>query len=257
MTARTIDLNCDLGENPDRVRDGTDAALLDIVTSANIACGGHAGDPFTMSHTVRAAMARGVAIGAHPSYPDPERFGRVEMVMPLPDLKESLVRQIAALQQIVTSLGATLRHVKPHGALYHAAMTRMDVAATVADAVRQVDPSLVLVGLSGAPGLARWNGLGFRVFAEAFADRRYEPDGSLRSRSLPGSLISDPVQAAAQATHIALHRPIETSGGWPLVVSADTICVHSDTPDAVNIARGVRTGLTSAGLNVVFPAVQT
>ena len=247
MTARAIDLNCDLGESPDRVRNGTDAQLLDCVTSANIACGGHAGDEATMTETVRAAIARGVAIGAHPGYPDREGFGRVELAMRAEEIRLSVADQIRALDRVARAMGAGLTHVKPHGALYHAAMTKPLIASAIADACRKVSPGIVLVGLAGAPALGWWRAAGFRVASEAFADRRYEADGSLRSRAHADSLIIDPALAAAQAVDLALGRGVVAVDGACVPIRADTVCIHSDTPGAVSVARAVRAALASAG----------
>lgn len=247
---RTIDLNCDLGEYGD---DGAanDLALLEIVTSANIGCGGHAGDERSMMRTVEAAIARGVALGAHPSYPDRENFGRVAVEMPLLKLKESIAMQTAALQEIAVRLGSRLRHVKPHGALYHAAMTRREIAVAVANGVAQVDRGLILVGLLGAPALDVWQELGFNVAAEAFADRRYEPDGSLRSRSLPDAMITEPVIAAEQAVRLATQGVTNTTSlSATTSPRVDTLCVHSDTPNAVRIASAVRDALQRASVRV-------
>lgn len=246
--APAIDLNCDLGEFPDR--SGTDAALLGIVTSANIACGGHAGDEHTMSETIRAALARGVAIGAHPSFPDKPRFGRVELDLTPAQIEREVSMQIRTLDQIAQSLGARITHVKPHGALYHAAMTKPPVAEAIARAAKTQPNRPVLIGLSGSPALDHWRKAGFRVAAEAFADRRYEPDGSLRSRSLPDSLIDDPATAARQALGIAQGRAVTTSTGAVIPVTAQTICIHSDTPNAFAIARAVRAALEGAGIRV-------
>ncbi len=248
MSAVWIDLNCDLGEG-DAGSSG-DLALLDIVSSANIACGGHAGDERSMRETVRAAAARGVAVGAHPGYPDRARFGRFELNMSPAEIEAAVKSQVFALCAIAKEELTTVVHVKPHGALYHAAMNDDAVARAVAGAVRAVSESLVLVGLAGAAGLDVWRGLGVPVAAEAFADRRYERDGSLQSRSKAGSLISDPAHAAEQAVRIALGRGLQTSDGTLLPVHADTICVHSDTPGAAEVAHGVRAALERAGVRV-------
>lgn len=234
---RTIDLNCDLGESPERLGDGTDLALLDIVTSANIACGGHAGDEETMREMARAALGRGVAIGAHPSYPDRANFGRVSIPMSIAVLEASIFEQIAAMDRVTRTIGGRLRHVKPHGALYHDAMTNPKVAAAVASAVVRVGPGLILVAMADSPMIPVWRAQGLQVATEAFADRSYEPDGSLRKRTLPGALITDPRLAAEQALSLAR-----------CAVPPDTLCIHSDTEGAVAIARAVRIALTAARL---------
>lgn len=242
----TCDLNCDLGENDQRVRDGTDLLLLDIVTSANVACGGHAGDTFTMTAIARAALERRVAIGAHPSYPDRPNFGRISIPMTPAQIEQSVRSQILDLARIVESLGARLSHVKPHGALYHDAMHDPAIGTAIAAAVLCVDPALVLVAMSGSEVLSAWRAQGLRVAGEAFADRAYEPDGSLRSRSLPGALITDPAAAAAQAIRFVRDGVPHD----PAPLRPQTICVHGDTPSAVLIACAVRSQLESAGVRV-------
>ncbi len=245
-----IDLNCDLGESDNPAQIAIDAALLAIVTSANIACGGHAGDEASMTRTVRAAMERAVAVGAHPSYPDRANFGRVEMDMDPAAIEAAVAEQVRTLDRVARSLGVRLSHAKPHGALYHAAMSRMPVADAIARAVRAIDPAITLVGLAGAPGLARWRELGSPVAAEAFADRRYEPDGTLRSRTQPGALIETPAQAADQAVDIALGRGAIAIDGRAIAIRAETICIHGDTPRAPALAAAIRGALEGAGLRI-------
>lgn len=249
---RTIDLNADMGEDDTRLRDGTDLAVLDSITSASIACGGHAGDEHTMRETARAAMARCVAIGAHPGYPDRANFGRIERTdMPDAEIEASVAGQVDALARIVRALGGTLAHVKPHGALYHAAMAREPVARAVARAVLALDPALILVGLAGAPMLDLWRSMGLRVAGEVFADRVYEPGGLLRSRTLPGAVITDPAAAAAQALRLVRAEGVITAAGAAIPVPrAQTLCLHGDTPGAPAIARAVRSSLEADGWTV-------
>ncbi len=250
---RSIDLNCDLGESDTPAQIAADAALLAIVTSANIACTGHAGNDASMARTIRAALIHNVAIGAHPSYPDRANFGRLEIDMPLAAIERSVAEQIATLARVARSLSATLSHVKPHGALYHAAMTKPPVAEAIARATGSIDPALTLVGLAGSPALDQWRALGFKVAAEAFADRRYEPDGSLRARSKPDALIENAVDAATQAVSIATGRGITSISGQHVPIHADTICLHSDTPNAPALAAAIRAALAQAG--VCFPRI--
>jgi 5-oxoprolinase (ATP-hydrolysing) subunit A len=224
-----IDLNSDLGEGPG------EEPIYPLVTSVNIACGGHAGDERTMEAAVREALRLGTAIGAHPSYPDREGFGRTAMPMPADRIADAVGSQVLALLRVAQRLGANLVHVKPHGALYGEAMKDAVVAEAIAVGVARHAPGLVLVGLAESPALPLWRALGFAVAREGFADRAYEPDGSLRSRRLPGALLTDPVEAAAQALWLA-------KGG-----RVDTISVHSDTPGAVLILEEVRRALTRAG----------
>ncbi len=249
-TRPAIDLNLDGGEDPGALRDGSEALRLEVVTSVNVACGGHAGDDETMAATVRLAAARGVAVGAHPSYPDRARFGRVAMDFP-PDVLEATVgAQIARLGLIARGLGVEIRHVKPHGALYHAAGRDEAVALAVARASAAWSPGLRLVAAASSPALAIWRAMGFAVGAEAFADRAYERDGSLRSRSLPGALVLDPAEAAARAVSIALGRGVPAVDGTVLPLVATTIGLHGDTPGATAIARAVREGLEAVGVRV-------
>ena len=229
-SAMTIDLNCDMGELDDAERE---AALIESVTSANIACGGHAGDERTMERTVRLALARGVRIGAHPSYPDHANFGRLEMEMTPEEITATVVAQIRRLEAVAASLGARTAHVKPHGALYNVAAKHDAVARAIGEAVLKWNPQAILFGLAGSRMLAVWSGMGLATAAEAFADRRYEPDGSLRARRFADALISDPQAAAAQAVRFAKEG------------SAGTICVHGDTPGAIEIARACRAALDS------------
>jgi UPF0271 protein len=223
-----LDLNCDMGELEDA---RYEAALMEYVTSANIACGGHAGDETTMERTARLAIARGVRIGAHPAYPDRVNFGRLEIPMPAADIELAVRRQIERLDAVVRSLGGRIVHVKPHGALYNVAVRNTEVARAISGAVAAWDPHVTLFGLAGSAMLDVWRQMGLAVAAEAFADRRYEPDGTLRSRKFADALITDPREAAAQALRFAREG------------RAQTICVHGDTPGAVNILKACREAL--------------
>jgi UPF0271 protein len=223
-----IDLNCDMGELEDSAHE---AALMQFITSANIACGGHAGDESTMERTTRLALDRSVRIGAHPGYPDRANFGRIEMAMPPAAIVDSLVEQIERLEAVVARLGGTIVHVKPHGALYNVAVKNTEVARAIGDAVAQWNKDVVIFGLAGSPMLDVWRDMGLKAAGEAFADRRYEPDGTLRSRKFPDALITNPQEAAAQAVSLA------RAG------NAQTICVHGDTPGAVEILRACRAAL--------------
>jgi UPF0271 protein len=220
-----IDLNCDMGELEDAAHE---AALMQYITSANIACGGHAGDEAIMERTTRLALERGVHIGAHPGYPDRANFGRLEMPLTSAEIAETIFQQIARLDAVVSSLGGRIGHVKAHGALYNVAVKNGEVARAIGDGVARwvqmrKGPAVPVFGLAGSPMLDVWRGMGLPVAGEGFADRRYEPDGTLRSRKLPGALITDPAEAAQQALRLA------RSGG------VETICVHGDTPGAVAI----------------------
>ena len=223
-----MDLNCDMGELEDARHE---AALMEYVTSANIACGGHAGDEASMERTARLALARGVRIGAHPGYPDRANFGRVAIPMPAVEIERMVRRQIERLDAVVRRLGGRIVHVKPHGALYNVAVRNTEVARAIAAGVAAWDPRVTLFGLAGSPMLDVWRQMGLQVAAEAFADRRYEPDGTLRPRQFAGALIADPREAAAQALRFAREG------------KAQTICVHGDTPGAVDILKACREAL--------------
>ncbi len=229
-----VDLNADVGESAV----GADDELLTLVTSANIACGVHAGNPETMRDTLCAAAKCGVALGAHPGFADRSGFGRREVAVAHGEIFELVRNQIDALATIARSEGLVLRHVKPHGALYNMGARDIGIAQAIARAVASYDSTLVLFGLAGSELVAAGRRAGLRVAAEGFADRSYEPDGSLTPRSEPGALLSSATAAADQALRLA-------RGG-----TIDTICVHGDTPDAVAIARKIRGALLRAGITV-------
>ncbi len=240
----TIDLNADVGEGM------ADEDLLPLVTSVNIACGFHAGDPSTMDETVNAALARGIHVGAHPGLPDRENFGRLRMEMPADAIERLVLYQIGALDGFVRSRGGALSHVKPHGALYHMAGEYPDVARAIAEGVRRFHPALILVGAVGSMLLEAGRDAGLAVAAEAFADRRYLPDGTLVPRTRSDALLTDPEDAAAQAVSIVRDGIAVATDGTRLPVRADSICLHGDTPGAAAIARRVREGLRAEGIRV-------
>jgi UPF0271 protein len=252
--AGSIDLNCDVGEIPSLIADGTDDRLLAQVTSANIACGGHAGDDATMAATIRSALRHGCAVGAHPGYDDRAHFGRRRLDLPLDRVAVMVRDQVSRLAALALSAGTRLVHVKPHGALYNAAADDRDLASAIVRgvyaAVRGEAILPRLVGLAGSASLDVYRESGFTVAAEAFADRRYEPDGRLRSRALTGALLEDPDEAAAQAVSIARDGRVTASDGSSLAVAAGTLCLHGDTPGAVRIAAAVRAALAAAGIPV-------
>ncbi|HEY6894282.1 MAG TPA: 5-oxoprolinase subunit PxpA, partial [Rhodanobacteraceae bacterium] len=245
----TIDLNCDMGESFGAWTMGQDDAVLAHVTSANIACGFHAGDPLTMRRTVAAAVAHGVAIGAHPSLPDLVGFGRREMRVSADETHAMTLYQIGALAAVARAAGAALHHVKPHGALYNMAARDRVLADAIAAAVRDFNHTLILVGLAGSELPRAGEAAGLAVAHEAFADRRYEADGTLTPRSKPGAVIDDVEAAVAQAISIASRGEADTANGT-LRIRADTICVHGDRPDAATFARRLREALETAGLAV-------
>lgn len=253
MADISIDINSDLGESPRALANGSDFELMRFITSANIACGGHAGDESTMKQTLAAACELQVAVGAHPGYPDRANFGRVEMPISPQEIEDTVRDQILSLLREAEKLGTPLAHVKPHGALYHAARDRQ-VAEAIGRAAISIDPGLVMVGQAGSATLTYWREMGLRCAGEAFADRAYEKDGKLRNRNLPGALLDSPARAAQQALDIvSLHRAT-THDGNELTVKAETLCIHSDTPNAAAIAREVKNRLVSTGI-IVRPLV--
>jgi UPF0271 protein len=249
----TIDLNSDVGEFPTAVDDGSQETLLQFVTSANIACGGHAGDPHTMRATIAQALRWNVAVGAHPGYEDRVNFGRVEKNLTAAVISDSIFRQVAALAKIAEESGATVVHVKPHGALYNQASADAAIARAIADGVRRWSRDVTLVGLAGSIMLDEFRAAGFRVLAEVFVDRRYEPNGRLRSRKSPDALLTDPQQAAQQALRIVTRGEVIAAGGAVIPLEANTLCIHSDTPGALQIAQAVHTALRDAEIELRSP----
>jgi UPF0271 protein len=246
----SIDLNCDAGEAYGAWQMGEDATLIPLVTSVNIACGAHAGDPLVMRRTLELAARHGVAVGAHPGYPDLLGFGRRALPMPPDEVRLWLLAQIGALAGVARSLGIPLRHVKPHGALYNAAADDAPLAHAVVTAVLQYDPSLLLVARAASPmvEIARQHGL--RVVEEAFVDRGYDSTGRLLARGTQGSMLHDPAVVGARAVALARGASISAHDGTPLSMHADTLCIHSDTAGATAIAGTVRAALGAAGIDV-------
>ena len=247
---KCIDLNCDMGELPEAIADGTQESLMRSITSANVACGGHAGDERTMKTTIEQALRWKVAIGAHPGYPDRANFGRLELKMPAEEIADAVFEQVRALAEIAAGCGARLVHVKPHGALYNQAVRNRDLAEAIAKGVARWGTDVVLVGLAGSPMLDAFREAGFPAAAEAFADRRYEPDGTLRSRMFEDALIRDPAEAGRQALSIVERGTLIGSDGSEVDVNAQTICIHGDTPGAPEIAATVAKALRQAGVTV-------
>ncbi|MDO4683873.1 MAG: 5-oxoprolinase subunit PxpA [Lautropia sp.] len=245
-----MDLNSDLGESFGAWRMGDDPAMLAIVTSANVACGFHAGDPAGILDTLAQAAAHGVCIGAHVSYPDLAGFGRRNMDVASRDLRADLIYQIGALQALARVAGTRVCYVKPHGALYNTIAHDHRQATDVIEAIRALDESLVLLALAGSPLVGWARAAGLRVATEAFADRAYTPQGTLVSRKDPGAVLHDPVQVAARMLRLVEEGVIEAIDGSLARVEADSICVHGDSPDAVGMASEVRRVLQSAGVEL-------
>jgi UPF0271 protein len=245
MSGAAIDLNCDMGEGC-----GADEALMPLVSSANVACGGHAGDETSMRETVRLARRHGVGVGAHPSYPDRAGFGRARVARTTGQVREDVAAQVQALAAICRAEGVPLVHVKPHGALYNAAAQDEALARAVALGARDVDPALVVVCLAGSPMAAVVRGLGLACAEEAFADRGYTPRGALVPRGEAGALVASPDEVAARVSRMARERTVVAVDGSVVPVAADTICVHGDTPGAARLAAAIRARLAADGVEV-------
>jgi UPF0271 protein len=243
-----IDLNADLGEGCDN-----DAQLLTLVSSANIACGWHAGDANTMRQSVRWALDNQVAIGAHPSFPDRENFGRSTMQLPPQEIISGMLYQLGALGAIVKAEGGRLVHVKPHGALYNQAAKDATLADAICSAIKIYDPQLTLFGLAGSALIDAARRAGLRAVEEVFADRGYQPDGSLVSRTLPGALIEDEAQALAQTMLLIKHKQVIAIDGSRVDVNAQTVCLHGDGAHALAFARRIRAQLAEDQISVCAP----
>ena len=240
-----IDLNCDMGEGC-----GNDAELMDYVSSVNIACGFHAGNAATMLKTVKTAIEKGVAIGAHPGYDDRENFGRVSMSLPPDEVHDIVVEQITNLREICEAVGGKLRHVKPHGALYNQAAKDAELANAIAMAVKAVDENLILFGLSGSIMMDETERCGLRTASEVFADRTYRSDGSLTPRSESNALIKNTDAAVAQVLQMVKNQTVTATDGKTITIIADTICIHGDGENALEFAKVIRRELIENGIEI-------
>jgi UPF0271 protein len=247
---KRIDLSCDMGEVPEAITDGTQESLMPSLTSVSIACGGHAGNSHAMKATTEQALRWKLDIGAHPGYPDRANFGRLELQLPPDAIADSVFEQVCAFAEVAGECGARVTHVKPHGALYNQAATNRVIAQAIADGVARWSRDVALVGLAGSLMLDVFREAGFRVAAEAFADRRYEATGALRSRQFADALIRDPTEAGQQALRIAERGTVSACGGAELTTNAQTICIHGDTPGAPAIAAAVAKTLRQAGVEL-------
>jgi len=245
-----IDLNCDMGESFGPWRMGNDEAVLEHVTSANVACGMHAGDPRTMRVTVEAARARGVAVGAHPGFPDLQGFGRRAMTLTKSEAYETVLYQVGALAGFAQAAGTRLAHVKAHGMLYNMAAKDAGLAEAIARAVRDFDRDLVFFGLAGSELIRAGEKAGLRTASEVFADRSYQDDGALTPRSQPGAMIEDVETSIAQVKRMVLEGLVRSVSGKDVRVKADTLCIHGDQPGAVAFARRIRDELAAAGVEI-------
>ncbi len=248
-----IDLNADLGEYDDPDSLARDGKMMRYISSANIACGGHAGNDHTMVAMLNAASRHGVAVGAHPSYPDRENFGRKSMVIGDEALLASLIAQIETLRRHTDDCGARLTHVKPHGQLYNDAARDTRLATLIATATKAVLPDAALVGLAGSISVTASEEAGLRFIGEAFADRRYDAAGFLVPRSTPDAVIASAGGRIDQALAIAHRQPVETANGGSISIKADTICLHSDSDGALKSARDIRSAFEQAGINISAP----
>jgi 5-oxoprolinase (ATP-hydrolysing) subunit A len=245
-----IDLNCDMGESFGAYSMGNDIAILDFVNSANIACGFHAGDPATIHKTVKAALGKGVAVGAHPGLPDLQGFGRRTMAISASEAYDMVIYQIGAVAGFAQALGGRLAHVKAHGALYTMAAKDQRLANVIAKAVHDFDPRLILFGLAGSAMIEAAEDVGLRAANEVFADRTYQDDGSLTPRSQPNAMIEDEEQSVAQVKRMVTEGVVRSVDGNDVRVRADTLCIHGDQPNALAFARRLRTELEHAGVEV-------
>jgi len=252
-----VDLNADVGESFGPYTIGQDAALMRSITSANIAAGFHGGDPTVLRSTIRLAKAHGVAVGAHPGFPDLAGFGRREMHVTAREAEDLVLYQIAAVGGVAAAEDVPLQHVKPHGALFNLAAKDRKLAAAIASAVAAYDPALILFGLPDSELMTAGRAAGLRVAAEAFADRGYGPDGSLVPRSQSGAVIHDPDVVVSRVVKMVKSGVVQTIEGTLISLHADTICVHGDTPGAADLAARVRSALESAGVIVIAPGHPT
>lgn len=252
-TRLSVDLNCDMGESFGTYQLGNDEAILHYVSSANIACGFHAGDPATMKKTVRMAMEKGVAIGAHPGLPDLQGFGRRHMNISPEEAYDMVVYQIGALTAFVKAEGGSVHHVKPHGALYNMAAVSQPLSEAIAEAVYRVGSEAVLYGLAGSELIKAGHHIGLKVASEVFADRTYQFDGTLTPRGKAGALITQHEDAVAQVVRMVKEGRVKSQQGADVAIKADTICIHGDGPHALDLARMIRTALTQQNI-LIQPA---
>jgi len=245
-----IDINSDTGESFGAYSIGHDAGLFTSITSANVAAGFHAGDPSVLRDTIRLAKRHSVAVGAHPGFPDLVGFGRRELNVTPREAEDMVLYQVAAVAGVAAAEGVKLQHVKPHGALFNMAVRNRELSDAIARGVAAFDKGLILFGLPGSEILNAGRAAGLRVAAEVFADRAYEPDGSLASRRKPGSVIHDPAAVVARAVRMVKERNVVAIDGSLVTLAADTICVHGDTPGSDELAAKIRVGLEAAGITV-------
>lgn len=248
---KRVDLNCDLGESFGSYTCGMDAEVIGHISSANVACGFHASDPVVMQKTVALAKTQGVAVGAHPGYPDLVGFGRRSLAVSPDELKAMVQYQIGALRAFCDAQGIKMQHVKPHGAMYNMAARDRGLADAICQAIREIEPQLILLGLSGSSLLEAAQAAGLPWASEVFADRSYEDDGTLTPRSLPGAVITDEEEAIARVLQMVQEGTVTARSGRTIAIRADSICLHGDGVKAVAFARRIRAELTRAGVEIV------
>lgn len=251
-----VDINSDIGESFGRFRIGQDEEVIKQVTSVNIACGFHAGDPVVMEKTVKLALDNGVAVGAHPGFPDLMGFGRRNMSISPREARAYIVYQVAALNGFVKALGGKMQHVKPHGALYNMAAEDYQLARAIAEAVYSVDQELILVGLAGSQLIKAGRDAGLRTACEVFADRAYTREGTLVPRGTPGALIEDEGEARERVLEMVLKGKVKSIDGEEIGITADTICIHGDSQQAENFAKKIRKALEKAGVKIAALGVR-
>ncbi len=247
---KTIDLNCDMGESYGAWKMGNDAELMNFVSSVNIACGFHAGDAVTMRETVQLAQSKGVAIGAHPSFPDLQGFGRREMSLSPQEIFDIVLYQVSALKGICEAFGAKLHHVKPHGALYNVGARDMKVATAIAEAVKKIDPTLIFYGLSGSHLISEAEKIGLKAANEVFADRTYQADGGLTPRSEPHALIVSTESSTKQVLQMIESKTVAATNQQIIPIKAETICIHGDGENAVEFAKAINQCLLEKGIGI-------
>lgn len=250
-----VDLNCDMGESFGPWVMGNDSAVLPLVSSANIACGFHAGDPSIMRITVAEAIKNNVSLGAHPGLPDLQGFGRRSMNVSPQQVYDMVVAQIGALSAVANTQGAKLNHVKAHGALYNMAAADIDIANAIANAVFDIDPSLILFGLAGSAQVTAGKNFGLHVAQEVFVDRTYQDNGMLTARNQPNAMITDSKQAIAQAIQMVKSGTVTSVSGKAIQVQADTICLHGDQPNAVQFAQEINHIFNNEGIKILAPRI--
>ena len=235
-----IDINCDMGEVNELLKDKTYSKLMDYVTSINIACGGHAGNENMMRKIIQIAKTKKVKIGAHPSYPDKKNFGRYDMDINNEELSDAITSQINDLIKIAETEQVSIDHIKPHGALYNSAAKNKDLAKIICNVVKTINPEMPIMCLAGSAMVSVIQNMGLKPISEAFADRTYEGDGSLRKRTLSKALIVNPIEAAQQAKYIFLQKKVVAYDGSDVPINSQTLCIHSDTPNALEIAKKIK-----------------